>query len=51
MPSGDAVRHGGERGRLSLWLARQWVNRLTIESDANGTTVALEATPPQPNHP
>ncbi|MEU8147493.1 ATP-binding protein [Nonomuraea sp. NPDC048901] len=47
----NAVRHGGERGRLSLWQARQWVNRLTIESDANGTTVTLEATPPQPDHP
>jgi len=34
-----------------LWLARQCVSQLTIESDANGTTVTLEAAPPQPDHP
>jgi anti-sigma regulatory factor (Ser/Thr protein kinase) len=86
----NAVRHGGESGRLSLWqtggrlycrvtdngpglarpdsqghhavpadsssgrglwLARQCVNRLTIESDANGTIVTLEAAAPQPDRP
>ncbi|MEU4234280.1 ATP-binding protein [Nonomuraea sp. NPDC026600] len=33
------------------WLARQWVNHLTIESDANATTVTLETAAPQPDHP
>ncbi|MEV6157836.1 ATP-binding protein [Nonomuraea sp. NPDC052129] len=45
-----AVPADSSSGR-GLWLARQWVNRLTIESDANGTTVTLEAAPPQPDHP
>ncbi|MEV6157818.1 hypothetical protein AB0L53_46525 [Nonomuraea sp. NPDC052129] len=34
-----------------LWLARQWVSQLTIESGANGTTVTLEAAASQPDHP
>ncbi|MEU4234286.1 ATP-binding protein [Nonomuraea sp. NPDC026600] len=44
------VPPGSSSGR-GLWLARQWVNHLTIESDANGTTVTLETAAPQPDHP
>ncbi|MFD1539432.1 ATP-binding protein [Nonomuraea guangzhouensis] len=43
------VPPGSSSGR-GLWLARQWVNRLTIESDSNGTSVTLEAAAPQPDH-
>ncbi|MEU7858193.1 ATP-binding protein [Nonomuraea sp. NPDC049141] len=34
------VPPGSSSGR-GLWLARQWVDRLTIESDANGTSVIM----------
>lgn len=44
------VPPGSSSGR-GLWLARQWVNRLTIESDANGTSVTLETAAPQPDRP
>ncbi|MBT2234216.1 ATP-binding protein [Nonomuraea sp. NEAU-A123] len=45
-PGHRPVPPGSSSGR-GLWLARQWVNRLTIESDAEGTSVTLEATTPQ----
>ncbi|HUR03118.1 MAG TPA: ATP-binding protein [Nonomuraea sp.] len=44
------VPPGSSSGR-GLWLARQWVDRLTVESDAHGTSVILEAAAPRPNHP
>ncbi|MFG1679656.1 ATP-binding protein [Nonomuraea sp. NPDC049269] len=46
----DPVPADSSSGR-GLWLARQWVSRLTIDTGVDGTTVTLEASATQPNHP